>query len=64
MCTMKNWFGKLIRNDEAATAVEYAVLLALILVVIIGAIATFGTENAGLWGGIDSSLEQTQFGNN
>jgi Flp pilus assembly pilin Flp len=61
---MKNWFVKLIRCDEAATAVEYAVLLALILVVIIGAVATFGSETGGLWGGIDTKLEDTQFGQN
>lgn len=61
---MKNWFVKLIRREDAATAVEYAVLLALILVVIIGAVATFGSETGGLWGGIDSSLEDTQFGQN
>ncbi len=33
----------LIQSDRAATATEYAVILALILVVIIGAIANFGT---------------------
>ena len=54
---------KLCRDEEAATAVEYAVLLALILVVVIGAIGTFGTETGGLWSGIDSDLESTAFGN-
>ena len=62
MYTMKNWLVEFIRDDEAATAVEYAVLLALILVAVIGAIATFGTETGGLWGGIDTSLEATRFG--
>ena len=33
----------LVRSDRAATATEYAVMLALILVVIIGAISSFGT---------------------
>lgn len=33
----------LFRSDGAATATEYAVILALILVVIIGAITNFGT---------------------
>lgn len=37
-------------QEEAATAVEYAVLLALILVLVIGAIRSFGTANGGLWG--------------
>ena len=54
----------LFRDDEAATAVEYAVLLALILVAVIGAIATFGSQTGGLWGGIDTKLDSTQFGGN
>jgi pilus assembly protein Flp/PilA len=62
MLTMMNWLQKLFRDDEAATAVEYAVLLALILVAVMGAIATFGSETGGLWGGIDTRLEGTRFG--
>jgi len=59
---MKKWLFGIIRNDEAATAVEYAVLLALILAVVVGAIGAFGSEAGGLWGGIDSQLEETEFG--
>lgn len=33
----------LIRSDRGATTTEYAVILALILAVIIGAISSFGT---------------------
>lgn len=62
MYTMKNWLLEFIRDDSAATAVEYAVLLALILVAVIGAVATFGSETGGLWGNIDTQLETTQFG--
>lgn len=59
---MKSLILRLLRDDSAATAVEYAVLMALILAVVIGAIATFGSEAGGLWGGIDTDLEATQFG--
>ena len=38
-------------EDEAVTAVEYAVMLALIIVVCIGAIRSLGNANTGLWGG-------------
>ncbi|HUU83624.1 MAG TPA: Flp family type IVb pilin [Phycisphaerae bacterium] len=39
---------ELVKADRAATATEYAVLLALILVVVIGAISSFGTSVLGL----------------
>ena len=61
---MMKWLLRLHREDEAATAVEYAVLLALILAVVVGAVGTFGSEAGGLWGGIDDQLEATQFGKN
>jgi pilus assembly protein Flp/PilA len=47
---------RLIRGQEAATAVEYAVMLALILTVIIAAISSFGTKNGGMWAGIVATL--------
>ena len=51
-----------IREDEAATAVEYAVLLALILMSVIGAIGTVGAQSGGMWGNIEGKLVATPFG--
>jgi pilus assembly protein Flp/PilA len=51
-----------LRDDEAATAVEYAVLLALILVSVIGAIGTVGAQSGGLWGDIRGKLNAAGFG--
>jgi len=44
---MKQWFTSLqrfLRNEDGPTAVEYAVMLALIVVVCIAAITTLGTN--------------------
>jgi Flp pilus assembly pilin Flp len=46
-----------LRNDSAATAVEYAVMLALILLTAITAIASFGAASGGMWGNIDTQLQ-------
>ncbi|MGA2706005.1 MAG: Flp family type IVb pilin [Isosphaeraceae bacterium] len=46
---MLNNFLRLYRDDQAATAVEYAVLLALILVAIISAINAVGDSTSGKW---------------
>ena len=50
------WMSGLLREEEAATAVEYAVMLALVLMVVIGAIGAVGAQSGGMWGGIDSEL--------
>ena len=41
---MKNWLLSFHRNRSAVTAIEYALLGALIAVIIVGAVATVGTQ--------------------
>jgi pilus assembly protein Flp/PilA len=40
---------RLLESEEAATAAEYAVLLALILLALISAITTVGNSTSGVW---------------
>jgi Flp pilus assembly pilin Flp len=48
-------FAKFLINDEAATAVEYSVMLALIVMVAITAIALVGAKTSGLWDNVVTS---------
>jgi len=41
---MKNWIKAFLKDEEGATATEYAVMLALIIVVALGAISALGTR--------------------
>ncbi len=49
-------------EESAATAVEYAVMLAMIIMACIGAIATVGQQTAGMWADNSSGL-QSAFNN-
>jgi Flp pilus assembly pilin Flp len=49
-------FAEFLNNDEAATAVEYSVMLALILLVALSAIASVGVKTSGLWDNIVSGM--------
>jgi Flp pilus assembly pilin Flp len=53
-----NQLRNILLDDDAATAVEYAVMLGLILMVAISGISAFGAGNNGLWGGILTSWNQ------
>jgi len=55
------WIWQLLRNDEAATAVEYAVLLAMILLAVIGAIGSVGVQSGGMWGYTRAELQRFGF---
>lgn len=59
---MLTFVRRLWRQDDAATAVEYAVMLALILVAVIASIGTVGSQTGGMWGNIDSDLNSVGFG--
>ncbi len=56
------WIKAILRDEEATTAVEYAVMLAMILMLVIGAVGAVGAESGGLWGGIESDLDAVGFG--
>jgi Flp pilus assembly pilin Flp len=45
------------RDEQATTAVEYAVMLAMILAVIILAIGNFGVAGNSMFGRIDSQMQ-------
>jgi len=51
----------ILRDEEAATTVEYSVMLALILMAVIGAIGMVGSQSGGMWGGIESDLRDVGF---
>jgi pilus assembly protein Flp/PilA len=59
---MLNNFLRLYRDDQAATAVEYAVLLALILVAIISAITAVGDSTHGIWASDSNQIEAATSG--
>ncbi len=46
----------LICQEDGTTAVEYAVMLALILAVIIGSVSSFGSQEGQGWNMITTSL--------
>jgi Flp pilus assembly pilin Flp len=45
-------------SDEAATAVEYAIMVALIAAVIVAIIVTLGLQTAGLYEGTSTNLNE------
>lgn len=49
-------------EEHASTAVEYAVMLALILMVIIGSIVTLGQGSGGMWASNKTQMQAVGFG--
>jgi pilus assembly protein Flp/PilA len=49
-------------EEEAATAVEYAVLLALILVAVITAVTSVGSSTSTVWSNVDTRTANAGLG--
>ena len=57
-----HWALNFLREEHAASAVEYAVLLALILMAIIASVASVGQGTGGMWSGNKAAFESVGFG--
>jgi pilus assembly protein Flp/PilA len=54
------WLAAFHRDQQAATAVEYAVMLGLILMVVVGSIALLGTNLNTRFGSIESQIQAAE----
>lgn len=46
------------RDDRGATAVEYGLILALIVLALVGALSTFGNTTSGMWNNVSQQVRQ------
>jgi pilus assembly protein Flp/PilA len=53
---IKNFFKRFIREEEGATAVEYAVMIVLIIVVCLGVVTLLGTEVRNAFSVVQASM--------
>ena len=56
MTQLINRFKAFVREEDGATATEYAVMLALIIVIALGAISALGTKVSGTFANIESQM--------
>jgi pilus assembly protein Flp/PilA len=54
---MLSLLRKLVRGEEAATAVEYAIMLALILMICIASVAFLGEKTKESWQNSNANIE-------
>jgi pilus assembly protein Flp/PilA len=51
-----NWVKGFLRDEEGATATEYAVMLALIIVIALGAISALGSKVSDTFADVESAM--------
>lgn len=53
---MKRFLRRLLGESRAATAVEYGLIISLIVLAIVGALATLGTETGENWDNVSEAV--------
>jgi len=59
--SMLKFLKKFLREEDGPTSVEYAVMLAMILMAVIVTITSFGQQQNQYWGGIKTELNNHGF---
>ena len=52
---------RLLVSEDGPTAVEYAVMLAMILMSVIAAVSAVGGRSGGMWGNVNTQLQNHGF---
>ena len=55
---MRRAIGRLARDRKGATAVEYGLILALVVLAMIGALIGLASATVGMWNDISSKVSQ------
>lgn len=50
-------FQRLLRDNRGATAIEYGLIVALLVIAIIAALQSVADENTGLWATVTQKVE-------
>ena len=54
----KRFFWQLLRDTRGATAVEYGLIVALIVIAMIGAFQSVGNETIGMWNRVVDRVDE------
>lgn len=53
-----NFLVRLVADESGATAIEYGLIVALIVIAIIGAMDAFATTTSGMWARVSSEVQR------
>ena len=52
-------FYNIFKDERAATAVEYGLILALIFLAMVGAVGTFATTTINMWDNVSNTVQSS-----
>ncbi|MXP29223.1 Flp family type IVb pilin [Porphyrobacter algicida] len=53
---MPNLISRILRDESGATAVEYGLIVALVFLVMLGAVQAFGKNTISMWNNVSTTV--------
>jgi pilus assembly protein Flp/PilA len=53
---MKNWLGRIVRDERGATAIEYGLIVSLIVIAMVGALNVLADTTTGMWNDVSNNV--------
>ncbi|MGJ8537372.1 MAG: Flp family type IVb pilin [Parasphingopyxis sp.] len=53
---MKNWVRNILHDERGATAVEYGLIVSLIVISMVGALAVLGNSTTTMWNDVSNEV--------
>lgn len=56
---MKKWLGKIVRDERGATAIEYGLIVSLIVIAMVGALAVLANTTGNMWTNVSNEVSES-----
>ncbi|MGP1352997.1 MAG: Flp family type IVb pilin [Parasphingopyxis sp.] len=53
---MKNWLGRLVRDQRGATAVEYGLIVSLVVLAMLAALTNVANSTTTMWNNVSDNV--------
>ncbi|MBC2778197.1 Flp family type IVb pilin [Parasphingopyxis marina] len=54
---MRHWLGRIARDERGATAIEYGLIVSLVVIAMVGALVVLADTTTGMWNNVSNTVE-------
>lgn len=55
---MKKWLGRVARDERGATAIEYGLIVSLVVIAMISALTNVANTTTGMWNNVSDNVSE------
>ncbi|WP_299326593.1 Flp family type IVb pilin [Parasphingopyxis sp.] len=56
---MKKWLGRIVSDERGATAVEYGLIISLVVLAMLAALTNVANSTTGMWNNVSDNVSES-----